>query len=467
MHDTKERLLLRGGRVLTIDPELGDLSEADILIEDGRVGAIGHNLQVPDARVVELAGKLVMPGMLDTHRHTWQTPLRGLGADWTVLDYLAAVRVKLGPVFTPDDVYWSNYTGALEALDAGVTTLVDYAHCTASPDHADAAQRGLDDAGVRALFCYGFASSQAPHEQRLAQLRSLARSPRPRSGRVRLGCALSEMQIPWEQTLAEIRCARELGLPITFHSTAWPVPGDNEIVRLSEAGLLGPDMLLVHCTHASDEDFRRIADSGASVCATPETELQMGMGFPALGRARRQGVRTTLGCDVVCSNNGDPFTMMRLALQTERGLANARVGLPVRLELSADRMLAMTTCDAAAAIGMSRDVGSLARGKCADLVVLSTSTPNMMPLPRTHGALVTQVHAANVEAVMVQGRFVKRAGQLTGIDTDRLQRALASLQESLLARIGGASELLAAREELLRHWNIGQAEVGAGTSTSA
>jgi cytosine/adenosine deaminase-related metal-dependent hydrolase len=428
---------------------------------------IARALTNVEARVIDVENKLLMPGMIDTHRHTWQTLLRGLGCDWTVLDYLAAVRVKLAPAFSADDVYLSNYAGALEAIDCGVTTLVDHAHCINSPEHADAAFSGLQDAGLRALFAYGFASNDPPaagqftHKARIEHARSwcVARA----SELVRVGLALSEMQIPWQDTCEEIRCARELGLPMTFHCASWPVPGMSQVERLHGAGLLGPDMLLVHCTHCSEDDLRRIADSGASICATPETELQMGMGFPIVGRALRHGIRTSLGCDVVCSNNGDPFAMMRLALQVERGAANARAGLPLRLDLSAQRMLPMVTSDAAASIGLGATVGTLRQGMQADITILSMSAPNMLPQPLHEAALVTQAHAGNVQDVLVRGRFVKRDGKLLGVDLPALQRKLSARRDALLERVGGPDQLLSELPMLLSHWNIGQAEVGAGT----
>ena len=459
-----ERLLLCGGTLL-------GRGRADVLIERGLIRSIAPSLDHAQAERVDVSGKLLIPGLIDTHRHTWQTLLRGLGCDWTVLDYLAAVRVKLAPAFSADDVYLSNYAGALEALDCGITTLVDFAHCINSPEHADAAWSGLQHAGVRALFAYGFASNDPPeggrfgtHAARIAHARQWCTARD--SELLRVGLALSEMQIPWADTCAEIRCARELGMPITFHCASWPVPGMSQVERLSIDGLLGPDMLLVHCTHCSDDDLRRIADSGASISATPETELQMGMGFPIIGRALRYGIRTSLGCDVVSSNNGDPFAMMRLALQAERGLANARAGLPMRLELPAARMLPMVTSDAAASIGLSASVGSLREGMQADIAMLSMNALNLSPMPVHDAALITQAHAGNVEDVLVRGRFVKRHGKLVDVDLPALQQKLSARRDAFLERVGGSDHLLSELPMLLGHWNIGQAEVGAGTRST-
>jgi 5-methylthioadenosine/S-adenosylhomocysteine deaminase len=458
-----KRWLLRGGTVVTCDPELGDLPRADVMIEDGRIEAIGPELAVGDARVLDVAGKIVMPGLIDTHRHTWQTPLRALGADWTVMDYLAAVRVKLSPHFTPEDVEIANHAGALEAIDAGITTLVDYSHNITTPAHADAALDGLEAARIRALFAYGYAPGPNPsaelgdHQARIRDAERLRRGRLASGDRlVTMGIALTEMQVPWEQSRDEIRSARALGVPITLHCSAWPVD-KSEVQLMAAEQLLGPDLLFVHCTFSSEDDLRAIRESGGSISATPETELQMGMGFPVVGRALRAGVRWSLGCDVVSSNGGDLFTAMRLAMQVERGAENARVGLPQSLPLKAARMLRATTIDAAESIGLGRKTGSLRPGKDADIVVLDATAPNMMPLNRAREGVVMQAHAGNVETVMVRGEPVKLGGVLVDQDLPRLRRRLLASRDALLERSGGADALLGQVDRVEEHWDMGTA----------
>ncbi|WP_408891314.1 amidohydrolase family protein [Myxococcus faecalis] len=467
-----ERWLLQGATVVTGDPEHEDLPCGDLLIEDGIIVAMGRGLSTEGCRVLPLTGKLVMPGLIDTHRHTWQTPLRGLGADWTVMDYLAAVRVKLSPVFRPEDLHAGTLAGALEALDAGITTLVDYSHCISSPEHADAALQGLQDSGIQALFAYGFAPGPTPSpafpspEHRFADARRLRAGPLSSdSGRVRLGIALTEMQVPWEQSRAEVHAARALGVPISLHCSAWPVTGPSEVEQLSREGLLGPDLLFVHCTFSGDEDLARIANSGGSISATPESELQMGMGFPIVGRALRAGVRTTLGCDVVASNGGELFTAMRLALQSERGRANALAGLPRRLDLKARQLLRMVTQDAADAIGLGAVTGSLRPGKQADLVVLSADSLNLSPLGAPRDAIVMQAHAGNVESVIVRGKLVKHRGVLLGTEVSGVRRQVLRARDAVLERVGGMSALLAEHARLEEHWDLGAGRAPGTTVT--
>src|ERR1700730_718596 len=193
-----ERLLLHGGYVLSMDQRVGEMT-ADVLIEDEAISAIGPDLDVSDAARIDVTGDVVMPGFVDTHRHTWQTPFRGVCADWTLEEYFRGIRMTVSPNCSADDVFAGNYVGALEALDAGVTTLLDFSHCNNTPEYADAALQGLRDSGTRAMFAYGYSPSPvaappfAEHEQRIANARRIREQLLPSDdGLVTMGIALTE-----------------------------------------------------------------------------------------------------------------------------------------------------------------------------------------------------------------------------------------------------------------------------------
>src|SRR4051794_2564422 len=210
-----ERVLLRGGYVLSMDDEVGELPTGDVLIEDGRIAAVGTELDVADAEVLDVAGHVVMPGFVDTHRHTWQTCLRGICADWTLTDYSWGIRLRISPNCAAEDVYAGNYVGALEALDAGVTTILDFSHCNNTPEHADAALQGLRDAGIRAVFGYGYYPAPTLTEpafparaDRLADARRIREQLPSADALVTMGLALTECGLlPFEDTIAEVRSA--------------------------------------------------------------------------------------------------------------------------------------------------------------------------------------------------------------------------------------------------------------------
>ncbi len=185
-----QRTLIRGGHVLSMDPAIGELPQGDVLIEDGVITAVEPSVGDVDAEVIDATGHIVAPGLIDTHRHTWQTQMRALCADWTLTDYLFGIRFSVSPAYTAEDVHLGNLLGAVDALESGVTTILDFSHCNNTPDHADAAVTGLRDAGIRAVFGYGLLREQpdgpAPLRRPPGQAEGLSlASPTPTSPRTR------------------------------------------------------------------------------------------------------------------------------------------------------------------------------------------------------------------------------------------------------------------------------------------
>ena len=273
-----ERLLLRGGYVLSMDPQVGELPGGDVLVERGLIAAVGEELVVEDCEILDVSGHVVMPGFVDTHRHTWQTPFRGICADWTLEDYFRGIRMSISPNCAPQDIYAGNYVGALEALDAGVTTILDFSHCNNSPEHADAALQGLRDAGIRAMFAYGYYPAPvatpvfADQEQRIADARRLREHELSSDDElVTMGVALTEVGLlPFEQTIAEARSALALGVPSVLHTgCTWGSLVTEGIPELDHHGLLGSRQVHVHCNTLRSPDHapargQRLARSPAA-----------------------------------------------------------------------------------------------------------------------------------------------------------------------------------------------------------
>jgi cytosine/adenosine deaminase-related metal-dependent hydrolase len=443
-----DRVLLRGGHVLSMDAKLGELPSGDVLVEDGAIAAVDPHVEVNDAEVVDASGHVVMPGFVDTHRHTWQTPFRGLCADWTLEEYFRGIRMSISPNCSAEDVYAGNYVGALEALDAGVTTILDFSHCNNTPEHADGALQGLRDAGIRAIFAYGYypAPSTEPvfteHEQRLADARRIREHLLSSDdGLVTMGVALTEVGLlPFEQTIAEAHSARELGVPSVLHTgCSWGSLATEGVAELDHHRLLSPDQVHVHCNTLDDRNFRRLADNDCKVSCSPETEIQMGMGHPVIRRALEFGMRPSLSCDVMSSNSGDMFSQMRIGLQFERCMRNdafnARNRMPDPLDLTVRDALRWSTANGAHAIGLEERIGSLTPGKQADVIVIGGRRLNMIPMADPVGCLVAQANPSNIQHVLVAGRFVKRDGELVDLDIDHAINLAEAASERVLGAI--------------------------------
>ncbi|MEV5720423.1 amidohydrolase family protein [Amycolatopsis mediterranei] len=410
--------LVRGGVVVSMDPAVGTLARGDVLIEDGRIAAIGPDLDAAGVEVVDARGKLVIPGFVDTHRHTWQTAFRGFGADWTFGQYRVAVHGTLGPHYRPEDVYLGNLLGRIEALNSGVTTLLDWFHRADRPENADAAIQALRDAPGRSIFCYGAAGPDiAPEIRRVRALlpgEDMALGLR--------GPVMSTM----DETAADVALARELGLRVSMHvhgTRGWP-RGDRPIAEMHERGLLDDRTTVVHGNGLSDDQLAMLADAGGSVSVSPDVELKMGFEPLITGRALAAGIRPSLSVDDCPSAGGDLFSAMRTALAAERGALTTR------------DVLAFATVDGAATCGLGARTGSITVGKDADLVLLDAEDPAVFPVGDAIGTIVSAGHPGLVDSVFVAGEAVKRHGKLLGPDLPALRARLLESRDRIAAAAG-------------------------------
>jgi cytosine/adenosine deaminase-related metal-dependent hydrolase len=427
-----------------MDPVLRDLQVGDVLVEGARIAAVAPAIDAGDARVVDVTDRIVLPGFVDTHRHTWETQLRGLCADWTLGDYAMGVRFTVAPHYEPDDVLIGNEVGALEALDAGITTLLDFSHIMRTPEHADAAVRGLERAGIRSLFCYGFfpipgADAFADHAARFADFERVAHV---HSGHdlITVGAAMTEIPIvSAEDRVAEIETARRADARQVLHTTGRNLETARFTRFFAERGLLGDDQVHVHCNQMDDDEWRALAAADAKISVSPETELNMGMGNPVIGECRQYGLKPTLSCDIVALNSGDLFTPMRLALAHARSVDNAVAldggEMPERLTYRARDALDWATINGAEALGCADRIGSITPGKQADVIVLGGSAFNQHPRADAVGTVVFQSGPRDVELVLVAGRVVKEHGELVDVDRSRLLAEAEQSASSILERV--------------------------------
>ena len=447
------RVLVRGGTIISMEPDVGDLV-GDILVDGDSITAIGRDLGVDEtsAQVIDATGHVVVPGFVDTHRHLYQSLLRGLASDWSLFQYFTAMFATIGPHFTAEDMYVANRLGALDALDSGVTAVFDWSHNQLSPDHTDELVRGLRDTGIRAQFGYGgsmkqyveclappFRSSTFTDESEVRRLREDVFASD--TGLLTLGFAARGPDASTAEVVAaDWRLARELGLRINAHHGQGSFPGRPTALAMREAGLLGDDVTLGHCNLLTDEDLAVLADEGVTVTVTPEDESNMGHGHPVVSRLVKAGIRPNIGIDTCMAVGGDQFTAMRFALAVGRADANARqldAGQnPWDLELSASDVLAMATIEGARAMGQADRIGSLAPGKQADLVLIDATQVSTTPVLDPVATVVHHAGRGSVDHVLVAGRLLKRDGRLVGVDAAELDRAATAAAAGVLERSG-------------------------------
>lgn len=435
------RILISGAAILSMDAATGDLARGDILVADGKIAAIGPRIEAEDAEQVDATGRIAVPGFVNAHMHSWQTGLRGLAADWTLLEYFRWVHAGLATLFRPDDIGIATLMGALGQIDAGTTTLVDWCHNNPTPAHTDAAVEALAESGIRAAFFHGSPKpdpkpgephfSEVPHPR--AEVERLRRDRfAGDGGLLTLGLAiLGPHYATLEVARADFRLAREFGLVASMHQGggAAKTPGGWE--KLIAEGLVGPGINIVHGNDLPDELLGQLVDLGASFSVTPENEMTQGHGFPITGRLLARGAAPSLGVDLESVLAGDMMGVARSALGMQRALDNAesrrRTGaIPPTSTIPVRQPLSWITIEGARMLGLDHRIGSLAAGKQADITLIDARALHLQPL-HDPAAVVMQAGRGDVEAVMIAGRFVKRNGRLLAEGLDgKLERLAAS-----------------------------------------
>ncbi|MDM0025486.1 amidohydrolase family protein [Variovorax saccharolyticus] len=443
--DTPRTLLIQGALVLTMDPALGDLESGDVLVEGRRIAQVGTALEAPaGAQRIDGRGMILIPGLIDSHTHMWQAPLKGLGAGlWGTPDYQKHV-FPLREKFDAVDMHDACFAAGTEMLDNGITTVLDFCHNTMTPAHAEQSIAAHQRTGQRVLFSYGmlggFSTLAADHPWRLAQVRELAREIGSGAGDslVRLGMALGSLEYSGlELVKTEIELGRALGLPMTFHQNP-----PAQIRQLGEAGLLDGDLLPVHANLAADDELEMLAACGAGISFTVEGEFGGGRAMNIIGRAHRAGVTPSLGVDIPSRVALDLFAQMRLTFQVmraEEALAERITGRwplarhPGTPHAQPRHMLEYVTVNAARAVGRGDELGRIAPGLLADLVLLSTG-PYSMSLGDPAAHVAFQSTPADVDTVIVDGQVRKRGGRLVDLDRANAAEATRRVRERVLGK---------------------------------
>jgi cytosine/adenosine deaminase-related metal-dependent hydrolase len=431
------RTLLRGGIVLSLDHQVGDHRPGDVLIEGDRIVAVGPGLSAADAEVIDATGMIVMPGFVDTHRHIWEGLLRNIGTDVPLegrSSYISFVLHKLAPAFRPEDAYIGDLVSALGAIDAGVTTLLDWSHIQGSPAHTDAVIQALEDSGLRAIFAYGFPWWGKWEERQPSWfVRAATEHFSTKDQKLTLALAAPGPEFTdFEVSRDHWKLAREADARITTHVGVGSYGMDGKVQEMGEAGLLGPDTTYIHCTTLNDTEIQMIVDSGGTVSLASPVEMMMGHGMPPIQKFLDRGLAPSLSVDVETNVPNDMFNQMRSVLALQRATATAEGKEP----MSTRDVLACATIEGARAVGLDAKVGTLTPGKQADVILLRTDRLNVTPLNDPVTAVVAGMDTGNVDTVLIAGRVMKRKGELLHVDWPAVKRMAAASRDAVVQRSG-------------------------------
>ena len=436
-------LVFRGGTVLTMDDAGTVLTDADVLVVDDRIAAVGQKLDVPEgAHEIDATGGIVMPGMIDTHRHMWQTAMRGYGADWTLTQYFVWYYLEHGKKFRPEDIAAGNRLAAIESLDAGVTTTVDWSHNLHTIDHGEAAVDALRSVPGRFVMAYGNIQAGPWEWSADPAVRSLLERLRD------AGDDMMGVQIAFDVTgdpafpeRAAFEAARELGIPVTTHAGVWGATNDDGIRLMHEHGFMTPETIYVHAATLDEDSYHRIAATGGSASVSTESEQSAGQGYPPTWRLRQHGIPVSLSMDTSTWWSCDLFSAMRSTLGADRSRehleAHARQDTVTNHHLRAEQVVDWATRGGSKALGLDATVGSLEPGKKADVILIKNDeSPAMFPILHPYGHVAFQAQRGDVDTVVINGRVVKHAHRLVDVDLDAARRAVEQTVDFAMGQLG-------------------------------
>ncbi|MBR0873235.1 amidohydrolase family protein [Bradyrhizobium tropiciagri] len=416
--------LIKGGSIITVDPELGTLPKADLLVKGGAIVAVGDGLSAESCEVIDASDMIVMPGMVDTHYHMWSTVGRNFLCD-DGFEYYQA-KWATASHYSPDDFYNSVSMGLAELAYNGVTTVNNWSHNNRSPAHVDAELGAHQASLIRARYSIGhvdqLATDVANEFEDLDRVRrEWFDGPARFDGLVHLGVNLRGMlQSDPDVFHAEMDQILKTGLPISVHASQGK-PNTDDAEDYERRGYLGPNFLFCHYIAATDSDRSVLARTRTPLSFATHSELRLGdYGDPraALLKAIAAGVLVTLSSDASSLAPPNMFENMRLTWNMTIPWKESETEhfKPIGFY----DVIRMATINGAIALGLGDVIGSITPGKRADIILVRANDLNIAPRGNIETAIVQSAMPANVDTVLVDGRIIKRHGKLTAFDTSRI-----------------------------------------------
>ncbi|NGN91827.1 amidohydrolase family protein [Nocardioides sp. KC13] len=444
--DRRRPLVIKGGTILPMTPGREVLRRVSVLIRDGVIAAMGVDVPVPaDAQVIDASDMIVMPGMIDTHRHTWQTPFKAFGANWNFNNYLEYMRAQFGSRFTTQDFYNANLFGYVDAIDAGVTTLVDWSHGLRNIEDGEAALQAAADGGGRVRFAWGYATgeeiSTVPDWVMNPELTRIIERTNDGGDLV-----TAQLALDWSGDLSfpdrrGWRWAAERGIPITTHAGIYLYQEDAFFRLLDQYDLLLPTTTYVHSATLKAESYHRIAASDGSVSIAPESEFNFGQGYPPTHQLVQFGINGSLSSDTVTYQSGDILNAIRAVISADRIAENRaahqrRQPIPIH-RFGVDQALEWATIGGARALQMDHLIGTLEVGKRADVVIVDSGTPAMALADENfpQGAVALHATRDEIDTVLIDGVVKKYRGHLVGVDAARALRLAEDTRDRIVGEL--------------------------------
>lgn len=449
--------ILADACIVTVNDADEIIERGSVLVDGDRIAAIGTTAELsslaPNAETIDCSGKIIMPGMVNTHTHLFQTLLKGPGDDMVLKKWFACMTGPAAVELTVADVNTAAMHGCVESIRSGVTTLVDFMYTHPRPGLTKAVIEAFEETGMRGFVCRGFLSEgievgvpEALIEtgrQALADARRLIDEQNRPGGRVQVGLAPCMIWALDEESLLETRrLADEKDVLVTIHvsETSFEISnsmqrfGRTDTAYLSDIGFLKPDVLAVHCVKCGPADIELLRRHGVKVSHNPCSNMYLASGLPPIPEFLKAGIDVGLGSDgPASSNNHSLFQAMKFAALIQKGFH----GDPTIM--TAPQVLRMATMGGARAVGLEKEIGSIEIGKKADLIAIDLDEAFVTPVHDPVSAIVYSALGHETSLVVIDGRIVMRDRKVLSVDERTVRRQSQLAAADLTRRAGIAS----------------------------
>lgn len=448
--------LFKNGIIVTVNPDREIFFHGAVAVKDDRIVEVGPTeameAKYTDCeRVTDLEGRVMFPGFVNTHNHLFQTLLRGLGDDMVLKDWLETMTFPAATSLTPDDCYHGAMLGLMEGIHSGITTNLDYMYPHPREGLDDGVIKAMRELGIRGIFgrgCMDTGIQYGVHPGITQQKDDIEKGVRDiferyhncDNGRIKIWVAPAAMWSNTRETLQMLwKVTNEYKSGITIHisetefdrEAAKGIHGLWDIDAMIDMGICGPNVLMVHCVHLTDEDIEKARKYDLKISHNVCSNMYLSSGVAPIPKLLKAGVTCSLGVDGAASNNAND--MIELMKNTAL-LQKCATRDP--LSMSAEKVVEMATIDGARAIGMEKEIGSIEAGKKADMVIFDPyECVKAVPLHNPCSTLVYSASLKNITDVYVDGRAVMEKGVILTVEDEKTElRAAQKAAEELCVR---------------------------------
>ncbi|MGL4307363.1 MAG: amidohydrolase family protein [Cetobacterium sp.] len=449
------RKLFKNGIIVTVNGNRDILYDGGILIENDLIKAVDYSknleqLETEVDEVIDLDGKIIFPGFINTHNHLFQTLLKGLGDDMVLKDWLSTMTFPAANYLEPRDTYNAAMVGCLEGLRSGITTMVDYMYPHSKEGLTDGIAEAYKELKIRGILgrgCMNTGKQFGVHPGIMQDVDTVEKDLRrvfdkyhnTENGRIKIWTAPAAIWSNSKEMLEMLwRVTKEYDSSLTVHISETPfdreaaeeLHGKPDINVLEDLGIVGPNVVMVHCVYLTDDDIQLAKKYDLKISHNTVSNMYLSSGVAPVPKMLKNGLTVSLGVDGAASNNGQDMLELMKVTALQHKVHNRDP-----LAITAEKVLEMATIDGAKVVGMENEIGSIEVGKKADLVIFNQfRSPKSIPMHNPVSTLVYSSTINNIESVLVDGEFIMRDSKILTVDEEKLLREGQRVADELATR---------------------------------